>query len=115
MTTENIKELSEKLARMYGVEAWTKIITSCNMYGGVNYEQLYLAEDSGRISDLADDNGVDTNHGVLDAELKESVNSSYITANEYFSVFERYADHPSKSAAARMARVKCLIAIGEAK
>lgn len=92
------EELSEKLAMMYGVDACTYDIS------GTEY---WLAEDSGRISDLADENGI-----------------SVIFFNEYVSTYpnecsantlksEMYTSHPTKAASARMARVRCLIAIKE--
>ena len=99
MTTENIKELSKKLATLYGVDAFSRELS---------INGLWLAEDSGRISDLADVNELSTAfyHGVFNG-VKVGKNM------EYFS--ENYVNHSSNSAAARMARARCLIAIGEAK
>jgi len=104
MTTDNIKELSEKLAKLYGVDAWTKLITGCNYGGGVNYEQLYLAEDSGRISDLADDYHIN----IIFSSFSKAITAN-VGGNNY--VIERYSSFETKHDAARMARVRCLLAI----
>lgn len=100
--TASIKDLSEQLAKLYGVDA------CITMPATMNRHVVWLAEDSGRIAELADDNGADTYHDVLDIGDKDSVSCSYVTANEYFSIFENYANHPTKHDAARMARVRCL-------
>jgi hypothetical protein len=106
-----IKELSEKLEKLYGVKAINDVWHESSAVK----RPVWLAEDSGRISDLADDHNIDTNHNVLDSLCRDSVNSSYINGKEYISVFFNYADYPSKAAATCMARVMCLIALRETK
>ena len=103
MTTE-IQELSEKLSVLYGVEA---------VYLNGIYTK-YLAEDSGRISDLADDNGVDTLCRI-DNAICSAFNTTCNTRSIVNTTIEQYINHPTKHDAARMARVRCLIAIGELK
>lgn len=102
MTTSS-KELSEQLATMYEVDASIWIPTIGN-----RSRLVYLAEDSGRISDLADENELNTDW------FKNWVNI-YNVKHLELAVDAVYADYPTKSAAARMARVRCLIAIGEGK
>ena len=114
MTTNNIKELSEELAKLYGIDAWTKLITGCNYGSGENYEQLYLAEDSGSISDLADDNGIGIE--FFKRQLRASNDLEHLKGGkDVVQIDEYYSDHPAKHDAARMARVRCLLAIGEDK
>jgi hypothetical protein len=103
MTTDNIKELSEKLAKAYGVDVRTSVLIDETNERSAHYDHLWLAEDSGRISDLADEKKVNITYSL-----------EYVTAHTgHFSKAceEDFADHPSISAAARMARVRCLLAI----
>lgn len=116
----NIKELSEKLSQRYGVEAYTsKVISGM----GEDFEytteviKTYLAADSGRISDLADDNDIKTTPYPIYTKDKHGVIASKTTLMEKdgdfgIEIIELHKDHPTKSAAAIMARVRCLLAIG---
>lgn len=103
MTTE-IKELSEKLAQMYGIPAIEYLSASETKF-------TYLAEDSGRISDLADDVGVDVK--FFETNGRVFANKYSTELKELISFSEEFKDHPTKHDAARMARVRCLIAIKE--
>lgn len=100
--TTNIKELSEKLSELYGVDANSE-------YREINFKTTavgkWLAEDSGRISDLADENGLTVVIG----------NDSAIASKDNEFIIEKFYSHPTKSAAARMARVRCLIVIKESE
>lgn len=99
--TTNIQELSEKLANMYEVDAHAEYII-----GEYHFPKVWLAEDSGRVSDLCDENGIDTTFLLNHVTARSDV---------FNSCSELYGNHPTKSAAARMARVRCLLAIGEQK
>lgn len=110
MATENIKELSKKLARLYGVDAYIKLYQDNASYQGcIAYNKLYLAEDSGRVSDLADDNNV----ACIPYNYFVSAWNAENTDSDMANITEHYSNHPSKHDAARMARVMCLLAIGE--
>lgn len=105
-----IKELSEKLATLYGIDAkWRK--SFANDKARIS-EDKWLAEDSGRISDLADENQLGIE--FFKRQLRVSNDMEHIEGSSAMvQIEEYYSDHPSKSAAARIARVKCLIAIKE--
>lgn len=105
MTTE-IQKLSNRLAELYGVDAFTLQLYRDYTTGRPKSKKTWLAEDSGRISDLADDNGVNIEHslGGVFAIKKGKI---------YPQCYIQYSNHPTKHDAARMARVKCLIAIKE--
>lgn len=95
MTTDNIKQLSEKLSKLYGVDAHNGLVKELGRW---------LAEDSGRVADLADEHGVSAILGKYSANAFDDNMFKH-------DFYEKYSDHSSKATAARMARVKCLIAI----
>ncbi|MDD4971870.1 MAG: hypothetical protein PHT07_20790 [Paludibacter sp.] len=100
MTTE-IQELSEKLAKLYKAQPRNKILDELGVHS------IWLAEDSGRISDLADDNDI----WVMFCD-GESVYAKRGRESNVNHFVEYFADHPTKHDAARMARGRCLLAIG---
>jgi hypothetical protein len=88
--------LSEQVAKLYGVEEFSK-------YDFVKNEGIYLADDSARCFELAVDNSL----CVEPYEEKYCFVAHFVCSQHTHT--ENYADHPSKQEATRISILKALV------
>lgn len=91
MTEQEKIELSEKVAELYGVEAFRWL--------DFGHSKFHIANDSGPCFDLAVENEI----FIYPLGDRITVKSA-VTEN-----LEVYKNHPSKAAATRIAILKCLV------
>ena len=104
----NTQEISEKLSTLYGVEDIGWRVKDGIMGSAITSYDLWLADDSERLSDLCDE------HGINVVLWVNKVVATYHLFG-YGCCEEKYADHPSRLHACRYARAMALVKLKESK
>jgi hypothetical protein len=103
MTKQEKIALSEQVGRRYGIAPAIKPFRTHYLFDTV---PVYLADDSARCFELAVDNSLILSTIGNDCTVNEMNRTQRYVKN--FTI-ERYADHPSKAEATRIAILKALV------